>query len=269
MRSKRNLRGILVLATCLSTTVAFTGCRSGKGMNLFSFRSEPSPEALAGDGPTTTYPTPPSATATPEAITSLAGGTGSPTTTPITSPSTGQSPTAQVAALGNTPGYIKPATQNMSAAQANGFMGTKGAGFSPPPAKTPAITPAAPTPEVTTPKTTTSGYQFGTNPAAKSAGGSSYTIPSSYTAPSAPKTSTPNMDVPAAGATTAGFTLPANLSGTVEPAGGAADACASCDGCNDCKSSSSPSAIFTPSESAGGYSPGSLSNAGSYPTPSN
>ncbi len=83
MRSKRN-RGILVLTTCMSLVVMSTGCRSGKSMNMFSLRGEPSPEALAGSGPTTTYPVPPSESATPEAIASVAGGTGASPTSPVT-----------------------------------------------------------------------------------------------------------------------------------------------------------------------------------------
>lgn len=64
-----------VLAACLVTTLPALGCRSGRpSWNMFS-RSEPSASTLAGSGPTTTYPTPPSSRATPEAIASIAGGT--------------------------------------------------------------------------------------------------------------------------------------------------------------------------------------------------
>ncbi|TWU10599.1 hypothetical protein [Allorhodopirellula heiligendammensis] len=63
------------LAACVIATFPAVGCRSGKpSWNMFG-RSEPSAEVLAGSGPTTTYPSPPSARATPEAIASIAGGT--------------------------------------------------------------------------------------------------------------------------------------------------------------------------------------------------
>ncbi len=266
MHSKRNQRRILVLTTCMSLAVISIGCRSGKTGNMFSFRSEPSPEALAGDGPTTTYPAPPSASASPEAIASVAGGTGASSTTPITSASTRQSATAQVAGFDLTPGYVAPATPNMAAAQANGFHGgAKAAGFQAPSSDPPAITPGIMTPNVTAPKTTTSGYQFGTNPEATTAAASSYNIPSSYIAPvsQAPATN----DTKSHGG---GFTLPKNLTGALVPKQESDDACASCAGCDNCKSAPASTSL-TPSATLGSqeYSPGSLSNAGDYPTGSN
>ncbi|MBB3205295.1 hypothetical protein FHS27_001095 [Rhodopirellula rubra] len=80
------------VAACVLATLPSIGCRSGKpGWNMFGRRGEPSAEMLAGSGPTTTYPTPPSARATPEAIASIAGGT-APSTTNAT-PSTPSLPT--------------------------------------------------------------------------------------------------------------------------------------------------------------------------------
>lgn len=263
MRSKRNRRGILVLTTCVSLALVSTGCRSGKS-NLFSFRSEPSPEALAGDGPTTTYPVPPSESATPEAIASVAGGTGSPNS-PIT-PSIPKSPAAQVASLNTTPSYVSPAT-NMSAAQANGFHGatTKPAGFQTPSANPPPISPGTMVPDVKAPQTTTSGYQFGTNPAAKASGGSSYNIPSSYTTPST-ELSAAAPAVPAVANAGGGFTLPTNLAPTVTTAGGSADACADCDGCEACKGASAAPPVITATAPNETYSPGSTGSASGYPT---
>ncbi|TWT74901.1 hypothetical protein [Allorhodopirellula solitaria] len=73
LRCRRAARA--ALAACVIATLPATGCRTGKSSwNLFS-RSEPSAEVLAGSGPTTTYPSPPSAHATPEAIASVAAGT--------------------------------------------------------------------------------------------------------------------------------------------------------------------------------------------------
>lgn len=121
----------VALVGCAVVALTTTGCRSSMPrMNMFGFKSQPSPEALAGTGPTTTYPMPPSATATPEAIASVAGGTAA------------REPDAKIAGLdidAGTPsrsGYVDamaaaskstapnmPGTPNMSAAQANGFLG--------------------------------------------------------------------------------------------------------------------------------------------------
>lgn len=79
-----------LMVTCLITPMVSTGCRSGRpGWNLFGRNGEPSAEMLAGSGPTLTYPAPPSAKATPEAIASIAGGTATPTPSTPTTPSMG------------------------------------------------------------------------------------------------------------------------------------------------------------------------------------
>jgi len=67
-------RGALV--ACLLTTLPAMGCRSGKpGWSMFGRSGEPSAATLAGSGPTSTYPVPPSSRARPESIASIAGGT--------------------------------------------------------------------------------------------------------------------------------------------------------------------------------------------------
>lgn len=266
MRSKRNHWGILTLTTCVSLSVSLTGCRTGKS-NLFSFRSKPSPEVLAGSGPTTTYPAPPSQAATPEAIASVAGGTGVSPTSPVT-PGNVAGPAAQVAGLGGSPSYVKPASTNMSAAQANGFLGgAKAAGYQSPSGSAPSIDGIVP-PQVTAPKTGSPGYEFGTNPTAKpAANASSYTIPSSYSVPTARSSAPAAGQVATAGGAN-GFALPTELGGAVKTAGGATDGCTDCAGCAACKSAASESsAAITASapSSEGGYSPGSTGQSTGYP----
>lgn len=74
-RVSRRSAARAALAACVIATLPAAGCRGGKSSwNMFS-RSEPSAEVLAGSGPTTTYPSPPSSRARPEAIASIAGGT--------------------------------------------------------------------------------------------------------------------------------------------------------------------------------------------------
>ncbi len=123
----------LLTSACAATLIALTGCRSMPGRNLFAFRNGPSAETLAGNGPTTTYPSPPSASATPEAIASVAGGTTAPNTLPPKYAVPGGQPvteraTAQVAGIDIKPGYATPAssnsTTNMAAAEANGIYGS-------------------------------------------------------------------------------------------------------------------------------------------------
>jgi hypothetical protein len=72
----RQIRRMVVAAVCLSSVMSSGGCRSsspgGPGWSTFGWKKEPSADALAGVGPTTTYPISPSATATPSAINSIA-----------------------------------------------------------------------------------------------------------------------------------------------------------------------------------------------------
>ncbi|MCP4888019.1 MAG: hypothetical protein GY904_15560 [Planctomycetaceae bacterium] len=110
-----------VVAACTATLLVSTGCRSMPGAGLFASRG-PSADALAGNGPTTTYPVPPSHGATPESLASIAGGTAAPAGS-----TAAESATAQVAGIEISPGYAlaagaDPATAgpNMAAAEANG-----------------------------------------------------------------------------------------------------------------------------------------------------
>lgn len=181
----------LVFTVCIALTLCMTGCRSGRlgSTGLFGFNSQPSAEALAGNGPTTTYPAPPSESATPEAIASLAGGTVAPSTfgqnsiatnsvAPNTQPYRGS---AAFAGLDIDAGKVEPVTAtapNMSASQANGFYGnTKSAGFSVPEMKTPQVQ----MPKMSAP----SGYQFGGSPFAS-------TSTTNNTASTAPEYAMPN-----------------------------------------------------------------------------
>jgi hypothetical protein len=215
MLNNNTKRGYVLLVTC-SIALLSTGCRSMPGRNLFSFRNGPSPEALAGEGPTVTYPSPPSESATPEAIASIAGGTAVPTTSPTTSP---PSATAQVSGVDVLPGYATPASTafadgtsqvNMAAAQANGIYGGSSlSNYQPPKPNSPATSGA-------------SGYTFGSKaltPKTEIAPVADTTpaMPSwTKTAPPSNSNPTPggfapppasNLAVPAAGPKS-GFTMP-------------------------------------------------------------
>jgi hypothetical protein len=133
MLKQHAVRTYVVIAACTATSIVSTGCRAMPGMGMFA-RGGPSAEALAGNGPSATYPVPPSHLATPEAIASIAGGTGRAQT-----PSSADSETAQVAGIEISPGYALSAgadpakAMNASAAQANGFLGSPGAPMTSPP----------------------------------------------------------------------------------------------------------------------------------------
>ncbi|WP_372717749.1 hypothetical protein [Novipirellula sp.] len=222
--------------------------------NMFARRSEPSAEALAGAGPTKTYPAPPSATATPEAIASVAGGTAEPKTNLGTRGSTqfaSSAPKTPSFGAGDvSSGFATPASVNMSAAQANGFSGApQTASYS----------------NTGAPNATTSGYQFGkksftpkatesvaTTPASMSPSSistpstslpagqqapSSYAAASAFTPPSMAASSSanaqPSAAQPSAAASastgtdlgTSGFTLPSDFTGSsAKPATTATDA---------------------------------------------
>ncbi|GAA4466440.1 hypothetical protein [Novipirellula rosea] len=150
---------------------------------MFARRSEPSAEALAGAGPTKTYPAPPSATATPEAIASVAGGTAEPKTNLGTRGSTqfaSSAPKTPSFGAGDvSSGFATPASVNMSAAQANGFPGApQTASYS----------------NTGTPNATTSGYQFGKKSFTPKATESVATTPESMSPSSI---STPSTSLPA------------------------------------------------------------------------
>ncbi len=77
MLTKLRFRKGHLVALCAVAAVMSTGCKSGPrmpGMNMFAWGSKPSPETLAGTGPSATYPVPPSVGATPSTIDSVAAG---------------------------------------------------------------------------------------------------------------------------------------------------------------------------------------------------
>ncbi|MGI9471827.1 MAG: hypothetical protein ACR2NZ_09865 [Rubripirellula sp.] len=212
------------MTTCALAAMLSTGCRSMSGKSMFSMRGEPSAEVLAGSGPTTTYPVPPSESATPEAIASIAGGTSSPVTAPQTATASMTSPlsgkTAQVAGVDISPGYATPANNvaqapNMAAAQANGIYGgsaTQSAGFTAP--SSPAAKPAGYTfgSKALTPKAapTAPGTEFAMSDAV-SAGSTSATQASGFTPPK------PSFAPPA---TTDAYTSPPVAATSSSPSGG-------------------------------------------------
>jgi len=180
----------------VAATLVMTGCKSGlppmpkmPKFGMMGFKREPSPEALAGVGPTTTYPLSPSAGITPEAIASTAGGTAAPSgIKPQTSNVAGMS---SQGAAGVQPGM------NNAAAAANGFYGASGR---PATGGTPASF-ASNTTVPTVPTGVTGGFSYGQNPAlakpttspATSTGGIA-AIPAGY-AP--PKSGASQSSVPA------------------------------------------------------------------------
>jgi len=140
----------------VAATLLMTGCKSGMPkmpkFGMMGFKREPSPEALAGVGPTTTYPLSPSAGVTPEAIASTAGGTAAPSgIKPQTSNIAGMSTQGATAAQ---PGV------NNAAAAANGFYGASGR---PATSGTPASFASNSAP--TEPTGATGGFSYGQNPA--------------------------------------------------------------------------------------------------------
>lgn len=183
-------------AICIvAATVLMTGCKSGMPplpkmpkFGMMGFKREPSPEALAGVGPTTTYPLSPSSGVTPEAIASTAGGTAAPS---------GIKPQTSNIAGTSAPGAgSAPAGVNNAAAAANGFYGASGRPGS---AGTPATFASSTAP--TGPTGSTGGFSYGQNPAiakpmtspTTSTGGIA-AIPAGY-AP--PKSVAPQASVPA------------------------------------------------------------------------
>ena len=253
--NRRALVAACVTASCLSL-----GCRSSmRPLSMFARHKEPSAEALAGAGPTKTYPAPPSASVTPEAIASVAGGTAGSRNDPMS----GNTAT-QIA--GNTPktpafagedrssGFATPASANMSAAQANGFQGTP---------QTASYANSG------NPNAMTSGYQFGkktftpktsesvaaTTPTGSQFTPPSATAPSSYTAPSsftppalaASKTSDSTSGTNAAsdaGLGSGGFMLPSDIAATV------------------------PKTTASATEAVGGWTPPSLATSNASPAAS-
>jgi hypothetical protein len=172
MLNKTTTLPILLTSALVSFVLASTGCRSTPYRNPFAFRTQPSAETLAGNGPTATYPAPPSASATPEAIASVAGGTAAPTQRPVT-PS---QPKDELAGIDISPGYATPASSpaanptNLAAAQANGIFHDKANATTENP-----VTPAsgyAFGSKALTPKSTAPATAYSASPAAPAASAS-------------------------------------------------------------------------------------------------
>ena len=116
MQKRTNLQRALMLAGCAMLTVVATGCRSMMPKwNPLAWRSTPSAEKLAGNGPTITYPAPPGESAVPEAIASIAGGTSSPDRSFATNT------TNQIAEFNSSASNAVSGAVNDAAARANGF----------------------------------------------------------------------------------------------------------------------------------------------------
>jgi len=188
---KSRLTVYLAVTAVCSTTVLGGGCKSSMptwkapSWSSFGFKREPSPDALAGVGPTATYPVSPSAGATPSAIQSIAA-----------SPSGTQPQTSQVATAGmNRPAGLPTGTgtlassTNPSAAAANGFP-TQSAGG-------PAVTPG-------------SSYVYGKNPGATPATAQTAATPTYATA------ATPTR-APASNYAAVGYPMPGSSSSTATP----------------------------------------------------
>jgi hypothetical protein len=142
---KPRLRAAIGIVAALTS---MTGCRSSMPkFNMFGFKSEPSADALAGSGPTTTYPLSPSSAVSPEAIASAAAGTGAPS---------GLTPQTSNIASTTTPGSLAATPTNQAAAAANGFYGqnTRTGALNATPASFASNTGAV------------SGFNYGQNPAA-------------------------------------------------------------------------------------------------------
>ncbi|WP_149752708.1 hypothetical protein [Rubripirellula obstinata] len=239
-----------MLTAVTITTLLWCGCRSVPGLNRFVRSSEPSADVLAGTGPSATYPAPPSVSATPQAIASIAGGTKAPSAGSVPSiggpsnsvPSMGPNPspkTAQVAGVDVSPGYATPAT-NYAAANANGVYSkprsnVSGAAKPSPytfgsktftPKTAPETSPVLPvTNHGSTGDSVYAKSSFGLpattagmgNPAPAGTGpvaGGNYTAPPSVTSPTSPG----STSIASGKKSGSGFTLPTNVPVTNAPA---------------------------------------------------
>lgn len=232
--SSRLTRGLAVAVVC-STTVLGVGCKSSMptwktpSWNSFGFKKEPSPDALAGVGPTATYPLSPSATATPNAIQSVAA-----------SPSGVQPQTSQVANAATTrpsgtspanPAGLPPTTGNLAsstnptAASANGF-GAQPPAVSPGTSyvhgRSPAIPPAAGGQAAAMP--TYAAAQTVTRPPSSNYASVGYPMPGSAPTPGAVSASIASAPMPAPMSTAippTGAVAPPSLAGFAMPSGSA------------------------------------------------
>lgn len=217
MQKRIKLQQHLLIATCAAAMGASTGCRSAMPKwSLFGSRNTPSAEMLAGEGPTITYPTPPSESASPTAIASVAGGTAEPS-----APQTRLAAARSTApAMGFDVGAKTIANTNpapsMAAAGANGFQLAS--------SKSTTGSTAGQLPSYGTPSSVSeqnsdipaipTGYQFGTRRTAPTGSTTSSSPPStsgyampggSATAPSA------GTSAVATTASNGGFTLPQSV----------------------------------------------------------
>ena len=217
----------LLVAGCGCLVIFATGCRTAMPKwRLFSFGSKPTPEMLAGEGPSTQYPPPPGESASPNAIASSAAG--------ITNPSNAAASIAQ-ADVTSTPSAAElgiPATAaantsapNFAAAGANGYNlglpstaspsstapSTAGLpGYALPGAASQGSTvPAIPTGHrlgMATPDTAPAGSAYAVKPDSMASG---LQLPGSGSTPSGP--SAPAIPNLTNGASGAGFSLPDNM----------------------------------------------------------
>ncbi len=238
MQKRTKLKQQLLIATCAAAIGTSAGCRATPKWNLLGNRSTPSAETLAGKGPTGTFPPPPSETASPTAIASVAGGTAEP------------SPDTRLAAAGTKPvtGFdtaarksaAKGPSSNLSAAAANGFNLASGkSASSASAAQLPSYgqpeSSSRPDPNAAVPAVP-AGYQFGGSPTASdeestktassptawNLGSGKYRVPSSYAMPEPADAPPPpsgyampssqkqaaDKDTSATSAPAAGFALP-------------------------------------------------------------
>lgn len=297
MLNKISKHGRVALFGCAVAAVSSTGCRSASPMNMFGWNREPSAEALAGSGPTVTYPVPPSKTAKPQAIESIAAGT-----TPPTSGS--RQPSSQVASMGSDLNIdmgspeSKPSAPttgtssvNLAAARANGFYGqSKPSSYTTPSTGSNRGMPGTSTPGGSLAGGMSGAGRSGLTPNATTSG---RTVAPSYTMPSSGSSmaidgaarSNPLAGVGTASATTpsktgGGFSLPTGLSSyggsptgdrassSTPSATQAAASIATAYPTTDSKDSSdnASSSSSAPSYSPGSsYAPGSTSSGG-YPS---
>jgi hypothetical protein len=204
------LRKVLV-SSCAMAMMGSSGCKSGPSFPSFGWTRQPSPETLAGNGPTTTYPVPPSAGNTPTAIASKAAGTGTTansTPTTVAAPQTGGAPPYAAVANGYTgfgaSGTTPQPNSLMNRQTVPGFAANAAPGT-----PQPASTPNTPSPTYsnppsfnTSPNLAGTANNYATPPGY--AAPPNYTTPSAYAAPQntpvnvASAAGTPGYGAPAA-----------------------------------------------------------------------
>ena len=286
-------------AFIVAVPISTGGCRSAWPLASRG----PSAEALAGAGPTRTYPVPPSHQATPQAIASIAGGTAAPPTASPPSASafgtrlasaaldTTDSKISPVSNRSPAPGGLSGGTLRATPPRAPDYAAAAANGFPVPPG--PAANPATPTsiesisPPPAAADDRTSAYGLAGIRVPSTAIDADAPSASGLANNTAPPATRPNAALPTPTATGSGMTLPetaldqiiARQSGGASPA---ADRVAvlpvSATAPNPAASPDSASAArasafsdVTPSlpavDPSRPYSPGSTSASGGYPTP--